>query len=55
MLLAILHIYSNVGSTDFQLISLSDISLDTQKNIMVSILLSFCSKNSAMAFNWLAL
>src|SRR5260221_583651 len=31
MLLAILQIYSYVGSTDFQIISLSDINLDNQK------------------------
>jgi NADH-ubiquinone oxidoreductase chain 4 len=31
MLLCILYIYSNLGSTDFQLISLSEINLDTQK------------------------
>ncbi|TLY78192.1 MAG: hypothetical protein E6K49_06330 [Gammaproteobacteria bacterium] len=31
MLLAILQIYSYVGSTDFQIISLSDINLDSQK------------------------
>jgi NADH-ubiquinone oxidoreductase chain 4 len=31
MLLAINEIYSNVGSTDFQLISLSEISLENQK------------------------
>jgi len=31
MLLAILQIYNYVGSTDFQLISLSEINLDSQK------------------------
>jgi NADH-ubiquinone oxidoreductase chain 4 len=31
MLLAILQIYSYVGSTDFQIISLSDINLNSQK------------------------
>src|SRR5260221_393211 len=31
MLLAILQIYSYVGSTDFQIISLSEINLDSQK------------------------
>jgi NADH-ubiquinone oxidoreductase chain 4 len=31
MLLAILVIYQNVGSTDFAVISLSEISLDSQK------------------------
>jgi NADH:ubiquinone oxidoreductase subunit 4 (subunit M) len=33
MLLSILYIYSNLGSTDFQLISLYEISLDSQKII----------------------
>jgi NADH-ubiquinone oxidoreductase chain 4 len=37
MLLCILYIYSNVGSTDFQLISLSDISLDSQKILWLSL------------------
>ena len=31
MLLAILQIYSYVGSTDFQIISLSEINLNNQK------------------------
>jgi len=31
MLLSILHIYNYVGSTDFQLISLTEINLESQK------------------------
>jgi len=31
MLLAILSLYGNIGSTDLQLISLIEISLDSQK------------------------
>lgn len=37
MLLAILQIYSNVGSTDFILISLSEISLESQKILWLSL------------------
>lgn len=43
MLLAILQIYSNVGSTDFQLISLSEISLESQKILWLS--LSFSKRD----------
>jgi hypothetical protein len=43
MLLCILYIYSNIGSTDFQLISLSEISLDTQKILWLS--LSFSKRD----------
>ena len=44
MLLAILQIYSNVGSTDFQLISLSEISLDSQKILWLAFFLGFAVK-----------
>ena len=43
MLLAILQIYSNLGSTDFTLISLSEISLESQKILWLS--LSFSKKD----------
>ena len=43
MLLAILQIYSYVGSTDFQLISLNEISLDSQKILWLS--LSFSKRD----------
>ena len=43
MLLCILSIYSYIGSTDFQLISLYDISLETQKILWLSF--SFSKRN----------
>jgi NADH-ubiquinone oxidoreductase chain 4 len=43
MLLAILQIYSYIGSTDFQLISLYEISLDSQKILWLS--LSFSKRD----------
>jgi LAGLIDADG endonuclease/Proton-conducting membrane transporter len=43
MLLAILQIYSFIGSTDFQLISLYEISLDSQKILWLS--LSFSKRS----------
>jgi NADH-ubiquinone oxidoreductase chain 4 len=53
MLLAIMVIYYNVGSTDFTIISLHQISLESQKNTMVSLFLSICSKNSTIPFPYL--
>ncbi len=44
MLLAILQIYSYVGSTDFQLISLSEINLDSQKILWLGFFLAFAVK-----------
>ena len=44
MLLAILQIYSYVGSTDFQIISLSDISLDSQKILWLGFFIAFAVK-----------
>jgi len=44
MLLAILQIYSYVGSTDFQIISLSDINLDSQKILWLGFFLAFAVK-----------
>lgn len=44
MLLAILVIYQNVGSTDFAVISLSEISLDSQKILWLSFFLAFAVK-----------
>ena len=43
MLLAVLQIYSNIGSTDFQIISLSEISLESQKILWLS--LSFSKRD----------
>lgn len=44
MLLAILQIYSYVGSTDFQIISLSDINLDNQKILWLGFFIAFAVK-----------
>jgi NADH-ubiquinone oxidoreductase chain 4 len=44
MLLAILQIYSYVGSTDFQIISLSNINLDNQKILWLGFFLAFAVK-----------
>lgn len=44
MLLSILAIYSNVGSTDFQLLSLSEISLESQKILWIGFFLAFAVK-----------
>ena len=44
MLLAILEIYSNLGSTDYQLISLSEISLESQKILWLSFFIALAVK-----------
>lgn len=44
MLLAILNIYNYVGSTDFQLISLYEISLDSQKLLWLGFFIAFAIK-----------
>ena len=44
MLLAVLQIYSYVGSTDFQLISLNEISLESQKILFLAFFLAFAVK-----------
>ena len=41
MLLAILQIYSYVGSTDFQLISLNEISLENKKFYLINLIFLF--------------
>ena len=50
MLLCILVIYSYVGSTDFQLISLYDISLDSQKLLWLGFFLAFAVKTPLYPF-----
>src|ERR1700735_897514 len=50
MLLAILQIYSYIGSTDFQLISLYEISLDSQKILWLAFLLAFAIKTPLYPF-----
>lgn len=54
MLLAILKIYSYVGSTDFQLISLYEINLNSQKILWLAFLLAFAIKTPLWPFTgWL--
>ena len=54
MLLAVLQIYSYVGSTDFQLISLSEISLESQKILWLAFFLAFAVKTPLWPFTgWL--
>ena len=54
MLLAILQIYSYTGTTDFQLISLYDISLDSQKLLWLAFFLAFAVKTPLWPFTgWL--
>jgi len=50
MLLCILVIYSYVGSTDFQLISLYEISLDSQKLLWLGFFLAFAVKTPLYPF-----
>jgi NADH-ubiquinone oxidoreductase chain 4 len=50
MLLCILTIYSYIGSTDFQLISLYDISLETQKILWLGFFLAFAVKTPLYPF-----
>ena len=54
MLLAFLVIYYNVGSTDFQVVSLSEISLDSQKLLWLAVFISMAIKTPLVPFNtWL--
>jgi NADH-ubiquinone oxidoreductase chain 4 len=54
MLLCILYIYSYVGSTDFQLISLSEISLESQKILWLGFFIAFAVKTPLYPFTiWL--
>ena len=54
MLLAILHIYSNIGSTDFTIISLSEISLESQKILWLGFFLALAVKTPLWPFTgWL--
>lgn len=50
MLLSILTIYSYIGSTDFQLISLYDISFDFQKVLWLGFFLAFAVKTPLYPF-----
>jgi NADH-ubiquinone oxidoreductase chain 4 len=54
MLLCILYIYSNLGSTDFQLISLSEISFESQKILWLGFFIAFAVKTPLYPFTiWL--
>jgi hypothetical protein len=54
MLLSILYIYSYIGSTDFQLISLSDISFEYQKLLWLGFFIAFAVKTPLYPFTiWL--
>jgi NADH-ubiquinone oxidoreductase chain 4 len=50
MLLSILTIYSYIGSTDFQLISLFEISLETQKILWLGFFIAFAVKTPLYPF-----
>jgi len=50
MLLCILSIYSNIISTDFQLISLYEINLDTQKILWLGFFIAFAVKTPLYPF-----
>ena len=54
MLLAIIVIYYNLGTTDFILVSFAEISLDTQKILWLAFFLSFRVKTPLVPFHiWL--
>src|SRR3984893_2523102 len=54
MLLSILYIYSYIGSTDFQLISLSEISFEIQKLLWIGFFIAFAVKTPLYPFTiWL--
>lgn len=54
MLLSILTIYSYVGSTDFTLIGLNEISLESQKVLWIGFFIAFAVKTPLMPFSiWL--
>ncbi len=50
MLLSILYIYSYIGSTDFQFISLYEISLESQKILWLGFFLAFAVKTPLYPF-----
>lgn len=56
MLLAILTIYSNLGTTDFTVISLTEISLSSQKLLWIAFFIAFAVKTPLYPFHgWLPL
>jgi NADH-ubiquinone oxidoreductase chain 4 len=50
MLLAILVIYNNLGSTDFSLLSLYDINLENQKILWLGFFIAFAVKTPLYPF-----
>jgi NADH-ubiquinone oxidoreductase chain 4 len=50
MLLCILYIYSNIGSTNFQLISFNEISFDIQKILWLGFFVAFAVKTPLYPF-----
>jgi NADH-ubiquinone oxidoreductase chain 4 len=44
MLLAILYIYSQLGSTDFSLLSVTEINLESQKVLWLAFFIAFAIK-----------
>jgi len=54
MLLAIMAIYYNVGSTDFTILSLQQISIDSQKILWIAFFIAFAVKTPLFPFHiWL--
>ena len=54
MLLAILYIYQNTGTTDLLILSLSDISFNYQKILWLAFFISFAIKTPLFPFHiWL--
>lgn len=51
MLLAILYMYQNTASTDFLLLSLTDISLNYQKILWLAFFISFAIKTPLFPFH----
>jgi NADH-ubiquinone oxidoreductase chain 4 len=51
MLLAILTIYSYLGSTDFIIISLSEINLEYQKILFICFFIAFAVKTPLWPFH----
>jgi NADH-ubiquinone oxidoreductase chain 4 len=44
MLLAIIQVYTNLGATDFALLSVSEINLESQKILWLAFFLAFAIK-----------
>lgn len=54
ILLAFINIYNNIGSTDFEIIGITDISLESQKILWIPIFISMAIKTPIIPINtWL--